>query len=105
MLARFDAASVSRADAAWATADRTCASAPWSSAVRATVSSCARTSPAFTRWFSSTGTVRTTPDSSLETSTVVSGVSVPVALTSMTRSPRVALTVRQLIAVELPNSA
>ena len=52
------------------------------------VSSVASTSPLATCWFSSTSTERTTPDSWLETSTVVSGCRLPVAVTSTVRSPR-----------------
>ena len=62
------------------------ASARSTCAASRTVSSAASTSPFFTRWFSSTATERTTPDSSLEMSTWVSGCRVPVAETSTVRS-------------------
>ena len=57
------------------------------------VSSAASTSPFFTCWFSATETERTTPESSLEISTCVSGCSVPVADTSTVRSALPAATV------------
>ena len=73
-----------------ASADLTEASARSICAESRVVSSSASTSPFLTRWFSTTATERTTPDSSLEMSTWISGCSVPVAETSTVMSPLLA---------------